>query len=124
VQRVWGEVVTMTSTATAAEQTRTVLITGSTSGIGAATARTLATQGWHVVVTGRDQIRGAAVVADIVGSGGQAVWVPSDLTSPPEALRNFARAATDAAGGRLDAVVHNAALCPAVDTVGLSDIDV
>ena len=113
----------MTATTTAAEQTRTVLITGSTSGIGAATARTLATQGWHVVVTGRDQNRGAAVVADIEGSGGQAVFVASDLTSPPEALRNFARAATDAAGGRLDAVVHNAALCPAVDTVGLTDID-
>ena len=113
----------MTSTATAAEQTRTVLITGSTSGIGAATARTLATQGWRVVVTGRDQTRGAAVVADIVGGGGQAVWIPSDLTSPPEALRDFARAAIDAAGGRLDAVVHNAALCPAVDTVGLTDID-
>ena len=113
----------MTSTATDAEQTRTVLITGSTSGIGAATARTLATQGWRVVVTGRDQIRGAAVVADIEGSGGQAVFVASDLTSPPEVLRNFARAATEAAGGRLDAVVHNAALCPAVDTVGLTDID-
>ncbi|WP_250009226.1 SDR family NAD(P)-dependent oxidoreductase [Actinoplanes sp. M2I2] len=113
----------MTSTATPAEQTRTVLITGSTSGIGAATARTLAAQGWRVVVTGRDRARGDAVVAGIEGSGGQAVFVPSDLTSPPGALRDFARAATEAAGGRLDAVVHNAALCPAVDTIGLTDAD-
>ncbi|WBB79750.1 SDR family NAD(P)-dependent oxidoreductase [Micromonospora sp. WMMD882] len=105
------------------EQTRTVLITGSTSGIGAATARALAGQGWRVVVTGRDQVRGAAVVADIDGSGGHAVFVPSDLTQPPEALRNFARAAIEAADGRLDAVVHNAALCPAVDTVSLTDTD-
>ncbi|WP_410813519.1 SDR family NAD(P)-dependent oxidoreductase [Micromonospora sp. 067-2] len=113
----------MTSTETLAEQTRTVLITGSTSGIGAATARTLAAQGWRVVVTGRDQTRGAAVVADIEGSGGHAVFVASDLTSPPEVLREFARVVVEAAGGRLDAVVHNAALCPAVDTVSLTDTD-
>ncbi|GAA2688274.1 SDR family NAD(P)-dependent oxidoreductase [Actinoplanes palleronii] len=108
----------MTST-----DTRTILITGSTSGIGAATARTLAAQGWRVVVSGRDSTRGAAVVADIKTSGGHAVFVPADLTGPPEALRDFARAAVEAAGGRLDAVVHNAALCPAVDTVSLTDAD-
>jgi 3-oxoacyl-[acyl-carrier protein] reductase len=116
-------VVTMTSIETAAERPRTVLITGSTSGIGAATARTLAAQGWRVVVTGRDRVRGAAVVTDIEGSRGQAVFVPSDLTGPPEVLRDFARIATEAAGGQLDAVVHNAALCPAVDTVTLTDTD-
>ncbi|TQS43469.1 SDR family NAD(P)-dependent oxidoreductase [Cryptosporangium phraense] len=103
--------------------TRTVLITGSTSGIGAATARGLAALGWRVVVTGRDRARGDAVVDGIRGSGGDAVFVASDLTGPPEALREFAHAATDAAGGRLDAVVHNAALCPAVDTVSLTDAD-
>lgn len=121
-------VVAMTATEPPATEalpdaTRTVLITGSTSGIGAATARALAAQGWRVVVTGRSRTRGTAVVADIESGGGQAVFVPSDLTSPPAVLRTFARTAVEAAGGRLDAVVHNAALCPAVDTVGLTDTD-
>ena len=108
---------------TSTDQTRTVLITGSTSGIGAATALTLASQGWHVLVTGRDAFRGQKVVSDIERAGGRAVFLPSDLTAAPDQLRHFAQAATSAAGGVLDAVVHNAAVCPAVDTVSLTDTD-
>ena len=109
----------MTSTA----PFRTALVTGSTSGIGAAIACALAEQGWRVVVTGRDQTRGDVVVSEIERAQGQAVFVPSDLSAPPDALRAFARAALDAAGGHLGAIVHNAALCTPVDTVSLTDAD-
>lgn len=102
---------------------RTALVTGSTSGIGAATARALAEDGLHVLVTGRNKARGDAVVADIERDGGSAVFVASDLTGSPDELRAFARVALDAAGGHLDVLVHNAALCPPVDTPGLSDAD-
>ena len=44
---------------------RTAVVTGSTSGIGAAIAATLAEHGARVVVSGRDTDRGAQVVAQI-----------------------------------------------------------
>lgn len=102
---------------------RHALVTGSTSGIGAATARLLARDGAHVVVAGRDARRGEAVVADIRDDGGLAVFVACDLAGPTAALRRFAAEATAALDGRLDLLVHNAAVCPAVDTIGLTDDD-
>ena len=113
----------MTSTATSPGPPRTALVTGSTSGIGAATARALAADGVLVVVTGRDKTRGDAVVTAIEREGGSAVFAPSELTGTPDELRAFARRAVKTAGGHLDIVVHNAALCPPVDTVALSDTD-
>lgn len=101
----------------------TAVVTGSTSGIGAATARALAARGMHVLVTGRDADRGRAVVAEIEGTGGTATFVAGDLTAPPPALRELAAAWTEALGGRVDVLVHNAAVCPAVDTVQLTDED-
>ena len=65
---------------------RSALVTGSTSGIGAAIAAVLAAQGARVLVTGRDHPRGEAVVDRIVEAGGQASFLPSDLTLPPDAL--------------------------------------
>ena len=102
---------------------RHAIVTGSTSGIGAATARVLAADGARVVVTGRDKARGDAVVADITSAGGSAVFVPSDLAASPDDVRAFAVAATDALDGRVDVLIHNAALCPPVDTPTLSDAD-
>lgn len=102
---------------------RSALVTGSTSGIGAAIARALADDDWRVVVTGRDEARGHDVVAGITATGGDAVFVRADLTTEPAVVREFAHAATESAGGAIDVVVHCAALCPPVDTIGLTDGD-
>ena len=51
---------------------KTALITGSTGNIGAAIATAFAAEGAHVVISGRNQERGDAVVAEIRAAGGKA----------------------------------------------------
>ncbi len=100
---------------------RHAVVTGSTSGIGAAIARTFAAEGARVVVSGRDRARGEAVVKEIAEAGGTATFVPSDLAGSPDDVRAFAAAATTALDGRVDILVNNAAVCPATTTVALTD---
>ena len=82
---------------------RTALVTGSTSGIGRATAKALAAQGATVVVNGRDAERGADVVREIEADGGRARFVAADLSDPREVAR------LAAAAGDVDILVNNAA---------------
>ena len=58
------------------------VVTGSTSGIGQATALALARLGATVIVTGRDAGRGTRVVKEIEGDGGSARFVAADLSDP------------------------------------------
>jgi NAD(P)-dependent dehydrogenase (short-subunit alcohol dehydrogenase family) len=82
---------------------KTALITGATSGIGAETAKLLAAQGAHVVVSGRDAERGAAVVKAIEDGGGSARFVSADLADP-DGLRALVETV-----GAVDILVNNAA---------------
>ncbi|MFC5747432.1 SDR family NAD(P)-dependent oxidoreductase [Actinomadura rugatobispora] len=88
---------------------RTALVTGSTDGIGAAVARTLAAAGAHVVISGRDTARGEKVAAGIAERGGRADFVRADL-STGAGVRDLAAAAHRLAGGPLDILVNNAAM--------------
>jgi 3-oxoacyl-[acyl-carrier protein] reductase len=102
---------------------RTALITGATSGIGAAIARTLAAHGAHVVIGGRDAERGRSVVADIEIQGGRAAFVAADLAGSYVQLRQFVADARSSLGGPVDILVNNAGLYPATLTEDLADED-
>ena len=100
---------------------RTAIVTGSTSGIGAAIAGSLAAAGAHAVVSGRDETRADGVVADIRSAGGRADFVAADLGGSYDDIRSFAVAATAALGGRVDILVNNAGIYPVGLTPDLSD---
>ncbi|MFI8569636.1 SDR family NAD(P)-dependent oxidoreductase [Rhodococcus sp. NPDC078407] len=100
---------------------RTALVTGSTSGIGAAIASTLAAHGASVVVSGRDADRGNSVVHRITEAGGTAAFVDVDLAGSYHELREFAARSTETLGGRVDILVNNAGIYPATATADLPD---
>ncbi|HEY6594704.1 MAG TPA: glucose 1-dehydrogenase [Asanoa sp.] len=86
---------------------RVAVVTGASRGIGAATARALAREGAAVAVAARSADALGALVADITGSGGRAIAVPTDVSDPDAVARLVDQAV--AAFGRLDLAFNNAA---------------
>jgi len=89
-------------------QDKVALVTGATSGIGATTAKMLAAQGAKVIVSGRRQPEGEAVVKAIQASGGTASFCKADTSKEADvkALVDFAIATY----GRLDYAYNNAGI--------------
>ena len=88
--------------------TRTALVTGATDGIGKAAALRLLTEGWEVVITGRNPGRCQAVVEELRAAAGSATvsYLAADLSKMAEVQRMAA--AFRSQHGRLDALVLNA----------------
>jgi NAD(P)-dependent dehydrogenase (short-subunit alcohol dehydrogenase family) len=86
-----------------------VIVTGASSGIGAATARLLGAQGASVVVNYMSSAALAeGVVAEVKAAGGNAIAVQADVGSNADIVRMFAE--TDKAFGPVTGLVNNAAI--------------
>jgi NAD(P)-dependent dehydrogenase (short-subunit alcohol dehydrogenase family) len=90
---------------------RTIFITGSTAGVGAAAAERLAERGARVVLHGRDEARARKVLERIGAGAGTADFLAADLASLA-AVRGLAEAVLHRTE-RLDALVLNAGLARA-----------
>ncbi|MGM9618481.1 MAG: SDR family NAD(P)-dependent oxidoreductase [Oscillospiraceae bacterium] len=92
---------------------KVAIVTGSTSGIGVGIARLFAAEGAKVVICGRREAKGQAVVDLIKGEGGEASYHFMDMT----VLESVDQLIADTAEkyGKIDILVNNAA------NVGLKD---
>ena len=82
------------------------LVTGASSGIGAATASVLAARGAAVALAARRKDRLDALAADIREQGGTALVLECDVTDQEQAADAVTRAVADL--GRLDTLINNA----------------
>ncbi|MGZ4475933.1 MAG: SDR family oxidoreductase [Nocardioides sp.] len=93
--------------------TKTAVVTGASSGIGAATARRLAAEGFHVVCAARRLERVEALAAEIGGTA-----VRCDVTSEDDVAALAAKV-----GDRLDVLVNNAGGAFGSDPVSSASAD-
>ncbi|WP_432122207.1 SDR family NAD(P)-dependent oxidoreductase [Streptomyces sp. S1] len=87
---------------------KVVLITGASSGIGAATARACAQEGAAVVLTARREDRLAALTEELNAGGARASYVVADVTAAGDAGKAVDFAVS--AYGRLDGAFNNAGI--------------
>ena len=90
-------------------EVRTLLVTGGSRGMGAATARLAASRGYNVAISFRsDEVAAQAVVADVEAAGRRALAVRADSADPEAIAALFAE--LDDTLGPLDVLVNNAAI--------------
>ena len=93
------------------------IVTGASSGIGAATARELSRRGWSVVI---NYARSEAEARQVAAECSDALVVQADVSDDAE-CRRLAQAAIDR-WGRLDALVNNAGTTKFVDHANLDGL--
>lgn len=98
---------------------KVALITGSTAGIGLATARLFAREGAQVVVNGRREDRGREIAAQITNAGGNAVFRRADIENMDE-VRDLVQFTVESFG-RIDVLMNNASFNARGTTVELDE---
>lgn len=89
---------------------KVIVITGASSGIGAATAKLLAQNGAKVVLGARREERLQSLVKEITDAGGIASYSVTDVTKPDDLKNLVAKAQADFGG--LDVIFNNAGIMP------------
>ncbi len=90
---------------------KVVVINGGTKGLGRGVAVAAGAQGAHVVIGGRNEADGKAVIEEIRAQGGSgAVFVAADIRKPEACRRLIERA--EQAFGRVDGLVNYAGILP------------
>ncbi|HTV93154.1 MAG TPA: SDR family NAD(P)-dependent oxidoreductase [Verrucomicrobiae bacterium] len=101
---------------------RSIVVTGASSGIGAALARRAAANGWAVLAVARRGDRLEALVREIVAGGGRCEMLVADVlwNTAPQTIVDRAMRAFD----RLDVVVNNAGSAHASNLLEESDAEI
>ncbi|MDJ0511925.1 MAG: SDR family oxidoreductase [Methyloceanibacter sp.] len=104
---------------------RTVLITGTSTGIGQVTAKVLASKGWHVFASMRNLEKKAPLekLLNEVDVAGRVSYVELDLNNPASIEAAVANVLAQT-GSSLDAVVHNAGVAIAGAHEDLPDAEI
>jgi L-rhamnose 1-dehydrogenase len=89
---------------------KVAIVTGATRGIGRAIAVRFGQEGAKVVVVGRDEDMGRETVRLVGADGGQAMFVPADVSDSAQ-VQDMVDTVVDH-WGRIDVLVNNAAICP------------
>lgn len=97
---------------------KVIAVTGSTKGIGLGIAKMLVEQGAKVAISGRDREAGENVKEEIIQMGGQAIFVPTDVSKPDDCYRLIDT--TVERFGQIDGLVNNAGIFP---HISLMDTD-
>ena len=100
---------------------RTVIVTGSSKGIGRGIALRFGLAGCQVLVVSRKLFDGQAVVAEIVAAGGKAAAVAADVTRHAD-MEAMARIAVEVFGG-IDILCANAGIFPAAKLDAMTEAD-
>lgn len=89
---------------------KVIIITGASSGIGAASAQLLAKNGAKVVLAARNESKLQKVMDSINQNGGQAIYTKNDVTNAQD-LQNLVKLA-QSKFGKLDVIFNNAGIMP------------